>query len=545
MKDRVPVNPGRVKITPEGGSAYYATMVRADNPTQEGTPLNKASLLKDTTAALYGLGTDAVPDEVLVKLDGSRPKVGDIKYTARTDLDETWLLCNGETISASSYPDLFNILAASGVNGEWTLSPISGLISNPGTVKSTLFVNGYYIIAAYNSNNSSYFIHYTNDFLGAWNTYEITGGWSSEECALKYVNGYYVLTHGAYIHYAANPGGPWSYKQIADSSHTYPAILDIDYDNGYYVVCGRWGGTYNKLISYSTEIGGTWSTKYDNLGTRGQLVSITHGNGYFVVLSPSNSTDSKGLEIMYTTNPSSNTWTSVPIRSYGGSSYSFGEIIYEDGKFVFAAEKDVFSAVDPTASANWSMASQFSAEVMGISLERNEYIVQLLPGLMRSAGLSGPWEQITTPSLGSSSGLSFASDGTTYCYSNYSNIAYIILGSLPTITSDKSYAYIKALGDSSGGTGESEGIAFTVNSIQYQAEDGMTWAEWLASDYNTNPGGGGYAEGFENGQDMGVGDYAVLFITFQPYAVCASGSPVSLHDTIAANTDYTIAEGYF
>ena len=68
MQDRVPVNPGRVKITPEGGSAYYATMVRADNPTQEGTPINKASLLKDTTAALYGLGADAVPDEVLVSI---------------------------------------------------------------------------------------------------------------------------------------------------------------------------------------------------------------------------------------------------------------------------------------------------------------------------------------------------------------------------------------------------------------------------------------------------------------------------------------------
>ena len=66
MKDRVPVNPGRVLVTPEnGGAAYYATLTRADNPTQEGTPLNKAALLKDATAALFGLGGDAVPDDVL------------------------------------------------------------------------------------------------------------------------------------------------------------------------------------------------------------------------------------------------------------------------------------------------------------------------------------------------------------------------------------------------------------------------------------------------------------------------------------------------
>lgn len=34
---------------------------------QMGTMLNKANLLKDATAALYGLGAEAVPDEVLAK----------------------------------------------------------------------------------------------------------------------------------------------------------------------------------------------------------------------------------------------------------------------------------------------------------------------------------------------------------------------------------------------------------------------------------------------------------------------------------------------
>lgn len=43
--DRVPTRPGRVKITPEsGGSSYYATVERADAPTQVGTPLSAANL---------------------------------------------------------------------------------------------------------------------------------------------------------------------------------------------------------------------------------------------------------------------------------------------------------------------------------------------------------------------------------------------------------------------------------------------------------------------------------------------------------------------
>ena len=65
MKDRVPVYPGRVKMVPVSGQENVYDMTRADQPTQQGDPLNKATLLKDATAALFGLGTDAVPDDVL------------------------------------------------------------------------------------------------------------------------------------------------------------------------------------------------------------------------------------------------------------------------------------------------------------------------------------------------------------------------------------------------------------------------------------------------------------------------------------------------
>lgn len=69
MQDRVSATPGRMLITPENGQpAFYATVKMADNPTVEGTPLNKANLLTDATAALYGLGTDAVPDKAFAKL---------------------------------------------------------------------------------------------------------------------------------------------------------------------------------------------------------------------------------------------------------------------------------------------------------------------------------------------------------------------------------------------------------------------------------------------------------------------------------------------
>lgn len=65
MKDRVSRYPGRVLITPEDGSpAFYATMTRADEPTQAGDPLNKATLLSDSVAAMYGLDGATVPNDL-------------------------------------------------------------------------------------------------------------------------------------------------------------------------------------------------------------------------------------------------------------------------------------------------------------------------------------------------------------------------------------------------------------------------------------------------------------------------------------------------
>ena len=69
--DRVPTNPNRMKITPENGSPYYATVERADNPSVEGTPVNArnlnamqeaAGLSAHKTVYVATTGSDAVGD---------------------------------------------------------------------------------------------------------------------------------------------------------------------------------------------------------------------------------------------------------------------------------------------------------------------------------------------------------------------------------------------------------------------------------------------------------------------------------------------------
>lgn len=72
MQDRVPLKPNRMLITPENGAApYYATVTRADEPTQEGTPLNKATLWPDNVAYELGLGSDSVPKDGFVALNNN------------------------------------------------------------------------------------------------------------------------------------------------------------------------------------------------------------------------------------------------------------------------------------------------------------------------------------------------------------------------------------------------------------------------------------------------------------------------------------------
>ena len=74
MKDRIPLYPGRVILTPVPGQNNTYDMIRADQPQQEGTPLNKESFLTDETAAAIASATkianssDPVINEMLANI---------------------------------------------------------------------------------------------------------------------------------------------------------------------------------------------------------------------------------------------------------------------------------------------------------------------------------------------------------------------------------------------------------------------------------------------------------------------------------------------
>ena len=93
-----PGDEGRVLITPEDTSMvpFYARISMADNPINQGTPLEKATLLKDATAALYGLDATAVPDEVLVE---ARSLIS----TAQSTADSKCKIVSGSYVGTGTY----------------------------------------------------------------------------------------------------------------------------------------------------------------------------------------------------------------------------------------------------------------------------------------------------------------------------------------------------------------------------------------------------------------------------------------------------------
>lgn len=109
MRDRIPTHAGRIKLTSVDAANGIYDMVRADDPVDEGTPLNKNTFLTDETAEALGLDpeNDPTPDDALYSLAG---KVGDVRETLRTDLGDKWILCNGEIVPDGTYPELRDVL---------------------------------------------------------------------------------------------------------------------------------------------------------------------------------------------------------------------------------------------------------------------------------------------------------------------------------------------------------------------------------------------------------------------------------------------------
>lgn len=266
MQDRIPLYPGRVKMTPVAGQANTFDMVRADDPTQPGTPLNKATLLKDATAALFGLGTGAVPDDVLAELGKYKQYWWRRRVPKTTGYIEDLVVANGWLSKGSGNINYAKSISISSA-GEITFQS-EGAIPITGTFPSTVLdtpINSLksqlpcYIKTTAGGDFTSSTILYLSE-----NTNITKGDYSGDSDYGIYMSNGYTVT----AKYVSNEAGSWQYLQ-SSNRNAYPdsgtqdgyeyEYLGIPFDNavtapkietGSYVGTGTYGQANPNTLTF-------------------------------------------------------------------------------------------------------------------------------------------------------------------------------------------------------------------------------------------------------------------------------------------------------
>lgn len=166
------------------------------------------------------------------------------------------------------------------INGPWIYAQNTYAESNQ-AFNSPKYYNGYYIVAGYDSWESSgtraFKLKYASTLNGPWTTkvlanVEQTNPTNdSDACKIFYVNGYYValITESGSsslqnsfgkLAYSTSLDGSWTVVTIWTAAHAdwLTDMIGIVYVNGRYVIAGRHNGTAH--IYYAETLNGSWTT---------------------------------------------------------------------------------------------------------------------------------------------------------------------------------------------------------------------------------------------------------------------------------------------
>ena len=273
MQDRVPLYPGRVTLTPVSGQANTFDLVRADQPTQEGTPLNKASLLKDATAALFGLGTDAVPDDILSLLSKSMMAQVSGKYTRHVGTNADRPVGSTVTLNVGGKPYEF-IVVQQGKPSSMYDDSCSG---------TWLLMKDCYTQRIYSSNGAEYY----NSSIDAWlnddfiNSLDVKDTVKTVKIPYKLragsiISGANGLSRKAFLPSYRELGGTRSYSETGAMLEYFSSINS--------------DGNSNLRIAYDHETAGAVSYfTRDPQGDGADLVLVITDRGGKSAVSPSSS----------------------------------------------------------------------------------------------------------------------------------------------------------------------------------------------------------------------------------------------------------------
>ena len=356
VKDRVPSYPGRVKLVPVSGQENVYDMVRMDEPTESGTPINKAlfdSILNNLKTGVYT--NDSTRDTGEVWQDIALPSAGKwikpaygngvyvtaqydssagaysqdgVSWTAVTlPFTGKWSGCaygNGRFVLVSDTTVAANPSAAVSSDGKTWTSGNTGIITTVANWTGPVFDGKRFIVAGRdNGSGGATTACYVSADGRSWTStsFNSAGNWcdiavtSPGTVAMISRTGDYIAT-GSANYYASSIGVSGNWTRLL-------------YGNG---IFGIFSQTQANCAHSSKDSSAYTSSIFPDNTT---CSYFEFGNGVFVAI------PSPGDKVFVS--PDCTTWTAVTLP--GGSS-TWGGIVFADGKFVLmdsSASKTVVS----------------------------------------------------------------------------------------------------------------------------------------------------------------------------------------------------------
>lgn len=327
-------------------------------------------------------------------------QVGDVRTSIRPDLGDNWLLCNGDAVSATEYPDLYAILQNLNPPHEAAWSAKKEIWDANGyhaPINDMAYGEGYYVAVGqekpYNSGEDA-------EIMKVAVASSLDGSWSSKASlyseypnaaatSVAYGNGMFVV--GGYyrndsspydmyglIYYADDPAGTWTRKNLWSSSVNENKVTCVAYGNGTWVAAGEYrsGSNYYARIAYATDPAGTWTNKDLAIGSssaRFQIKSIAYANGYWVIAGQYYNGSKYYAQVKYTTDLAGS-WSTVDLWN-GPNQYNVATAVaYGDGVWAVAGNyhdgtnSGAKVAYSSSPGGTWSKVTPVSATAFSASI---------------------------------------------------------------------------------------------------------------------------------------------------------------------------------
>lgn len=250
-------------------------------------------------------------------------QVGDILETARVDLGNDWLECDGSEIDKDETPELWSVMNEVPLQNksyeEKSTVPLYSL-------NRVVYENGYYIALGLAANRTSGFA-YATSLEGPWTVVTRVYSKNTTGCHdIIYGKGYWILEDYGSYYYAANLNGTWTEMTGGCTNGT---LRSLAFNNNYFYCYNSSGvrkissitDTWTIIVSWKdiTEVNSNFSScllQYNNTYNRWELMGA--------LLSTENSARTYTFQMMYSADLE--TWVLGPqfVWSQSGDTAVYG-----------------------------------------------------------------------------------------------------------------------------------------------------------------------------------------------------------------------------